>query len=325
MRRASTTILSEKDFKNLVKSGVLKRETFSVHITREKNMYLYDERELLVARGKKGRTTETKLPEIAEGSSIFGNGISFSQGLAVVTMVKQQVKSYLVGVKSPQVVEAMYSTTGRDQKVFKEINNGEAFYSVDINHAYFQVLKKLGYITDSFYEMYKDQDHYKKAFHFSCSWLVSRAKIYQYRMGVLIGIVDKKESEKELKIIYDNVRYTLQNLLGELYEQLDSGAVAYLTDEIFVKKEALPFVKEYFKSKGYEFKINLCFKMNNVEFNKANQKVHKLFGTGAEREKAVNQDKIGAGSGGSTEVDRRIEARMRSSIRNKSKENSSKK
>ncbi len=292
MRRASTTILSEKDFKNIVNAYRSQRQTFEVHVTREKNLYLYNDNEVLIARGKKGKRKESKLPEIAEGSSIFGNGITFSQGLAVVTMVKQQVKRYLNDVSVPQSVEAKFSTTGRDQKVYKELNDGEIFYSVDVNHAYFQVLRNLGYITEQFYEMYKDQDHYKKAFHYSCSWLVSRAKIYQYRMGILIGVIDKAKEEKQLKLIYDNVRHTLQNLLGELYEQLDNGAIAYLTDEIFIKKEALPMVKQYFKDAGYEFKITICHKMNNVEFNKANQKIHKLFGKNSERAKDEMERKM---------------------------------
>ena len=311
----STTVLSEKDFKNIVNSYRKQKKTFEVHLTREKNLYLY-EYEKLVVRGKKGRTTETKLPELEEGSSIFGKGITWSQGLAVVTRVKQEVRNYLTTVKNPVPLEAKYSTVGRDQKVFKEIENGAVFYSVDINHAYFQVLRNLGYITDAFYDTYKDQDEYKKAFHFSCSWLVTRAKIYQYKMGVLIGMIDKKKDEKQLKIIYDNVRYTLQNLLGELYERLDNGAVAYLTDEIFIKKEALPFVKQYFKEAGYEFKITICRKMDNMQFNKANQKIHKLFGKNAEQAKDSGAVK---GSQAATQMEMESDSRVRGIMRQSAK------
>lgn len=318
MRRASTTILSEQDFKSLVQSNVKQKQTFTVQVTREKNYYLYNEKERLVARGKKGKTKESKLKEFEDGASIFGNNVTFSQGLAVVTMVKQQVKSYIDEKKHPEVIEAKYSTTGRSHDNFKEIPNGSVFYSVDINHAYFQVLRKLNYISEEFYRIYKDQDHYKKAFHFSCSWLASRTKIYTYKMGVLVGVQDKAKSEKEFKQIYDNVRHTLQNLLGELYERIGTNAVAYLTDEIFIKKEALPEVKEFFKEKGYEFKTSLCWKINNTEFDKAHQKVHKLFGKNAEKAKETNQDAIGAnGYEGITEVEKESNSRVRNIMRNR--------
>ena len=279
MRNTSNTIISEKDFKVKVRLLNKAKATFYVKITREKNMYLYSDRDALMARSVKGRTIEKKLPEFPEGGSIFGNNISFNQGLAVVSMVKQSVKTYISKSKGRvEAIPSIYSTVGKNVSAYTDIKQGEMFYSVDINHAYFQVLHKLGYIEDGIYNLYKNQEEYKKAFHFSCSWLASRAKIYKYAGGTLAGVYDTAETDRELKVIYDNVRHTLQNLLGELYEQLDTAAIAYITDEILIRKDALPMVKEYFKSKGYEFKIAICWKTNEIEYNKANKKSYKLFG-----------------------------------------------
>ncbi len=290
MKNVSTTILSEKDFKLKVKCLIQARATFNVKITREKNMYLYSDMDALLARSMKGKTTEKKLPDYPEGGSIFGNNISFAQGLAVVTMVKQNVRRYVGKVKTVEAIDSTYSTVSKNKDAYAEIKEGEMFYSVDINHAYFQVLNRLGYIEDELYNLYKDQEEYKKAFHFSCSWLASRAKIYKYRRGVLVDIVDTSKTDAELKLIYDNVRHTLQNLLGELYEQLDNAAIAYITDEILIRRDALPAVKEYFKSKGYEFKITVCWKKSNTEYNKANRKDYKLFG----RSSVQHQDALAA-------------------------------
>ena len=277
MKNVSNTIISEKDFKAKVRLLNQAKTTFYVKITREKNMYLYSDRDTLMARSVKGRATEKKLPDFPDGGSIFGSNISFSQGLAVVSMVKQDVKKY-IQKSSVEEIASIYSTVGKNVAAYTDIKNGEMFYSVDINHAYFQVLHKLGYIEDGLYNLYKNQEEYKKAFHFSCSWLASRAKIYKYAGGRLVDVYDTSETDRELKVIYDNVRHTLQNLLGELYEQLDTAAIAYITDEILIRKDALPMVKEYFKSKGYEFKIAICWKTNDIEYNKANKKSYKLFG-----------------------------------------------
>lgn len=317
MKSLTATILSENDFKGMVRAYIRERATFDVHETRGKNLYLYDDRNKLIARGRKGRTTETKLPDLPVGSSIFGTGISFMQGMAVTTQVKNQVKDYLLKIKEPAAIEAKHSTTGRDHKAFKEIKDGEAFYSVDINHAYFQVLRKLGYITEEFYDLYKDQEQYKQAFIFACSWLESKAKVYSYRMGILMKVIDKSKSEKGLKVIYDNVRHTVQNLLGEIYEQIGSGAVAYLTDEIFIKKEALPFVKEYFRNAGYEFKINICRKISDTELNRANKKSLKLFGKGAEKAKGYEETKA-PNPNASSDVEKESNARVRAMMRRKS-------
>ena len=272
------TILSEKDFKNIWRNMIKEKKTFTVKLTRDKNMYLYSENEILLARSTKGRQKEKVLQEIAEGSSIFGNNVSFSQGLAIVTMVKTSVRSYLAKNKNVTEIKSTHSTVTKNQTAYANIEKGSMFYSVDINHAYFQVLHKLGYIEDHLYETYKDQEEYKKAFHFSCSWLASRSKIYKYRKGILKQIVDSSEADKELSIIYKNVRHTLQNLLGEIYDQLGNNAIAYITDEILIHPQSLSAVKQYFKSKGYEFKITICKKNSDTEYIKANAKTYKIFG-----------------------------------------------
>jgi hypothetical protein len=280
----SNSILSEKDFKQIVRNMIKGKKTFTVKITRDKNIYLYSDAEILLARSVKGRQTEKKVPEMPQGSSIFGSNISFHQGLAVVTQVKNSVRSYLA--KNPDITEIKSdrSTVNKNQVAYAKIEQGSMFYSVDINHAYFQVLHKLGYIDDILYETYKDQDEYKKAFHFSCSWLAARAKIYKYRKGLLKQIIDTSETDKELKIVYSNVRHTLQNLLGEIYDQLGNSAIAYITDEILIHRDALPAVKEYFKRQGYEFKITFCKKSTNTEYIKANSKTYKIFGKNSEKQ-----------------------------------------
>ena len=142
------TILSEKDFKNIWRNMIKEKKTFTVKLTRDKNMYLYSENEILLARSTKGRQKEKVLQEIAEGSSIFGNNVSFSQGLAIVTMVKTSVRSYLAKNKNVTEIKSTHSTVTKNQTAYANIEKGSMFYSVDINHAYFQVLHKLGYIED---------------------------------------------------------------------------------------------------------------------------------------------------------------------------------
>ena len=274
----SNIIISEKDFRQMVRNMIKEKKTFTVKITRDKNMYIYSDTEILLARSQKGKQCEKKMPELPEGGSIFGNSISFSQGLAIVTMVKTSIRTYLLNNTNIQEIKSEHSTVSKNIQAYQSIENGSMFYSVDINHAYFQVLHKLGYIDDHLYDTYKDQDEYKKAFHFSCSWLAARAKIYKYRKGLLKQIIDTSEADKELKIVYSNVRHTLQNLLGEIYDRLGNTAVAYITDEILIHKDSLPAVKKYFKEKGYEFKITMCKKQSDTEYVKANAKTYKIFG-----------------------------------------------
>ena len=276
MKTTKATLLTEKDFRIKWAGMINDKQTFSVTITRDKNLYMYGEDQTMICRSKKGLTS-AKANTYEQGSSIFGNGISQAQGQAVVTMVKQCVKKYVQEVRNVDKVDTPYTTTCKNYRAFEELNKGDIFYSVDINHAYFQVLYRLGYITEKLYDLYKDQDHYKKAFVMSCSLLTSKSKTCIYRKGVLHKIVDSKEEDSVLGVIYDNVRHTLQNLLGGLYEQLGDKAFAYITDEILIRPEALGEVKDYFRGKGYEFKIAKCWKTSNSEYNKANQRTYDIF------------------------------------------------
>lgn len=281
MRINSNTILSEKDFKARVNCMIKDKANFSVKLTRDKNLYLYSEFDMLLSRSIKGRQGM----KFEDRPSIFGGEVSFAQGIQIVSMVKTSVSKYIQKRGKVEEIKSAYSTIGKSMEVFSTLAPKELFYSVDINHAYFQVLHKLGYIEDKLYNLYKDQDEYKKAFHFSCSLLASRAKIYIYRKGILVKTVDTVDTDRELNTIYNNVRYTLQNMLGELYERLNKSAIAYLTDEILIRKDALQSVKDYFKEKGYEFKITTCWKVSNVEYDKAHKKTYKLFGKDSVQEK----------------------------------------
>ena len=266
--------IAETDFRIKVRCLIKDLQSFKVKETRDRNLYLYTEDDMLMAWARKGTK---QMKEFAVGTSIFGN-MSFNQGLVIVTMVKQSVRGYLNKTRKLDKITSEYTANGKNQEAFAKLNEKEMFYSVDLNHAYWQILHKLGYIDDVTYKTFKDQEEYKKAFHLSCSLMVSRATIYHYKLGRLYKTTTTEEEDKEFKIIYDNVVHTLRNVLGEIYNKLGNDAIAYITDEILIRREALPVVKEYFKKMGYEFKITVCNKLNNSEYIKANSKTYKMFG-----------------------------------------------
>lgn len=109
--------------------------------------------------------------------------------------------------------------------VYKEINDGKIFISIDLKKANFQALKKVGVLIDNSYEdfisRYTDLDYIKKS---------------KYTRQVIFGKTNPKRQIKVEKYLIDKVYSSLCKLFDEYY--LGTFKVeSFCTDEIVISMD----------------------------------------------------------------------------------------
>ncbi len=68
------------------------------------------------------------------------------------------------------------------------------------------------------------------------------------------------------KRIYDNIRLTAYNLMGDVGRQVEKYFIGYKTDGIMVLEGGLEKVKELFSGSNFEFTVSKCVKIDELSF-----------------------------------------------------------
>lgn len=128
---------------------------------------------------------------------------------------------------------------------------------IDVNHCYWQVAYKLGYITKETYRRFK-KPKYKLMRNMSLASITSPKISEVYILGSMIATF--KENKRYEKLIYDNIRSYTFNLFEELFEFIGgkkNNVLKYRIDgAVLVNDDVLKKAKMFFEEKGIEYKIS---------------------------------------------------------------------
>jgi len=153
-------------------------------------------------------------------------------------------------------------TRGSNQKLYKTLENGEIFYNIDLSSAYWQVAHKLGYISDSLFEKYINQDEFKEAKRYCISFLARPNKMsYSQADGSKFTI---HCDTGVLQNVYSNIRNALYKSIHKA--KIGLNVLEFNIDGITVTKEDAPIVKERLTKMGFIFKSTLCLKMSDGQY-----------------------------------------------------------
>ena len=205
------------------------------------------------------------------------NGRQFSSFLGVFTKnLHKQFES------NPSLYDKKITFIGSNKKayfksVWDDVEVGDYFFDVDIKNAYWQALRKLGYIDSRLYNRYLEQDEYKKAKRFCVSFLKRTNKVnYYYPM------VERPQSKSDYGVYTINCDNTLYskifaNVCNEVYntiyyamKDVDSDKIiSYNTDNVVViGKENVDKIKRAFNKFGYLYKNSICKKISESEYTR---------------------------------------------------------
>ena len=249
--------VSKKDFETIKKNQI-----FNNNIVFEQNKgsrrNLYDKNNKLIA---------TTIPT----TTINIGNLNKQKFLAFIGLFNKTL--YNIFISNPSLYDQRILFKGvsrrKNEKQWNLMKNGEIFYNVDLDSAYWQILYKLGYIERSFFEQYRLKEDYKQIKRLCVSFLSRKNSKTYYYDGVLTKIYC---DNNVLQTVYQNIRNTLYNIINEVCQE--TSYIAYNIDSVYIKPSDMKKLKEVFDKYDLDYKFTLCQKktLGTYQFGKETRK-----------------------------------------------------
>lgn len=179
--------------------------------------------------------------------------------------VQKSINKYIVDSDfTVEKVKEKCSSTKTDKSKWDGLGDGEIFYYVDINHCYWRVAFLNGYISERVYSNILKKTDLKVERNMSLAMIIAPKKRKYYKDGKIL--LEIQEEKTIYKTIYNNIRYTAYNLMGDCMKLSGSSFIAYRTDGIMLTEEAVDDVVELITSKGFDCTIQECSKINSKQY-----------------------------------------------------------
>ncbi len=256
--------VNDRDFEVCIENLINNKKSFIVEKKRRDR--------IIIVNGKKvvglQKNVTIKLPHKKKRSviSLFAN-------------VKKSFQRYAQsqeGVIEP--IEQLHSPTYRSKKDFSSLDMGEKMYYVDVSHCYWRIAYLLGYITIRMYKSVLTEDKtndYKLWRNIALSSTIAPKIVTHFEYGELIEEV--KEDTSATKIMYQNIRFTAYNIIGEAKEAIGKkGCLNYRIDGMLILPKHLRKVKKVFEKHDLLYEVVECRKVGEYSYLYNGEKIKKF-------------------------------------------------
>ena len=242
--------IDNKSFSGYVKSMSDQKRTFIVGKKRGNKGIIFNNKYLVMNRNK--NIVKNKKVKSSEINSLIGQ-------------VAKSVNRFLVSVKlDPEIIKQEHPSTSTNRRKYRLMKDGAKFYYVDIAHCYWRISFLKRYISEKLYNNVLLKDELKLFRNIALACIVSPAGRTYYIRGVKSYVIEEDRSLH--RIIYNNIRFTCYNLLGEIAKSAGDSFIAYRTDGIMVEKKGLAKVKKLMKENNFMFTVKECEKMDELYY-----------------------------------------------------------
>lgn len=137
-----------------------------------------------------------------------------------------------------------------------ESNSYNKFVEIDLNQAYYQAFKMLGFSSPSIDKYILEKNVSKKGRLVALGALAKRISVTEYKEGIIVRSDSEKYAHGEaVASIFFKCAKMVADLLSDFFDKQKSDEVLlYWTDAIILKRELKDSFIKYSKSKGFEFK-----------------------------------------------------------------------
>lgn len=257
-----------KDGKNTAIEGYIKS------LSNQKRDFVIDEKrnvQALIYRGKFSLITKNKNNIDDKDSTINKNEI-----INLFAQVAKSVNRYILKNDfNVEQIENYHTANQTNKKRFSELKIGDVFYYIDVNHCFWRISYKMGYISKNLYNNVLKKPELKIYRNMALACIIApRRRKYFVRGELLIEIAEDKTLYKR---IYNNIRFLAYNLMGDMAEYVGNDFIAYKTDGIMVVKNSLETIKEILTENDLFYKVFECVKIDEKHYKMGNEeKIRKL-------------------------------------------------
>ena len=205
-------------------------------------------------------------------------------GLGIISAVKKSFTTYLRthldelipnenGEFTFKAIPQLNSPVYTNRNLYDAIGIVEDFYIIDLRHAYWRIASLKGYISEQLYLDHVDEDS-KLYRNMALACTVAHTKRTYY----VNGKPEYEISEVCLpfETMYENIRHTCYNAVGDVQRELSGQVFAYRTDAVFVTKEGMERAKKMLYNRGFVCRIIKCTKINENFYADENDVIKKF-------------------------------------------------
>lgn len=189
-------------------------------------------------------------------------------------LVSKFVNEYIIrnDFEITDIKRETYNFRVRNNKAFDSLQTGEYFWCFDVNNAYWQMMYKLGIISENVYNKYAYNNKYKLIKKIAIGLTVSGQTARFLQNGEVLKSKDGKElivyEDKTLwKRVYKNVRHMTYNIPVDVINKIGAdNYIFYNQDAVAVKNEFKKDADDFFLDNGIDYKKILCRKISDSEY-----------------------------------------------------------
>ena len=200
--------------------------------------------------------TQLLTPEFDVGDLTQKEFVSF------LGQFKKQLYSALTD-ESLLFLDVDFKGVSRDKDIgqWNKLPIGSEFWNLDLMSAYWQIGYKLGYVTESFFKKYMNDDKYKKAKRLCYSFLARQNKrLYRNQTHGDFEVVCCTDAENK---VYENVRNYLYGTMQQALSGVDW--YSYNIDGVYCGYKELYIIRDRLTELGFETKATRCVKLSETE------------------------------------------------------------
>lgn len=179
--------------------------------------------------------------------------------------VQGGINRYLKKIKFDiKPVEKRFNSSKTNRIKWDDMGIGEVFYYIDIKHCFWRVAYINGYIGKNLYERVLEKEDFKFARNMSLALIVAPRIRKYFKKGELIWEIT--EERTMYRVVYDNIRFTAYNLMGDCMEISKQHFIAYRTDGIMLDKKAIKRVSKFIDDNDFNYSIKECCKVGDRHY-----------------------------------------------------------
>lgn len=207
-------------------------------------------------------------PEVKK--TLFKNNKHKKLALLFFAQISKIVNNYIINHNLEiELIKEIQSTKVMqlNRALFNDMQDGDIFYSIDINNAWFQSAFKLGIINEKMYHIYKDLPEFKALRQIAFGLTTSETEVTYIKPYMEKLVI--RENKNLQKALFENIKVNVYNTITECRNELLSiGAdcLFYAVDNISFTSKGYDLVYSYLKSNNWDFKIIVCTKINSNSY-----------------------------------------------------------
>lgn len=217
-------------------------------------------------RNRKVLMLKGKVALIQDKKKHTDENVSPSKIVNLIGSVAKSFNRFIEKNEEVELIEGKAIANYTNSKLWRNLEIGDEFYYMDMNHCYWRIAFLLGYISERLYKNTLKKDHMKKYRNMALACTIAPKKTEVYRQGRLVQSYE--EDKQYQNIMYTNIRRTAWNMMHEAKELIPDHCLGYRTDGIMYLNEGdvEEGLKTFFDSMNMTYTITKCVKVSEKTF-----------------------------------------------------------